>query len=181
MPAQTDSFGYNAAPTKQHGYNVALEYLKAHGPNETLKNKELHEKIDSLDTIHGRLKTIHNAISALTHEQKEHKKANFSSNAEVRAWIDELYAMNPKIFESGNEKTNADPDARYIFKDEEAIKVVTQALDGETKLLTVESNKILMEVQHKYSDSADLVRIIHDGIKAEAESIRALINGQKSH
>jgi hypothetical protein len=174
----------SASPT--HGYNLALECLKVHlqihGHRDSPKERELHDKIDVLDNVNKNIRTISNLMSALTHEQKLYKKADFSSNGEVKKWIDELYALNPKIFESGNEKSSDyDPNARYIFKDEESIKVVTQALDAETKMQSADANKILMEIQHAYSDRGDLMKMAQEGVKQDSEHLRSLVNALKPH
>lgn len=168
------------------GYNLGLECLKAHlkvhGHSASPKERELHDKIDVLDNVNKNIRTISDLMSALTHEQKLYKKADFSSNEEVKKWIDELYALNPKIFESGNEKgSDYDPKARYIFKDEESIKAVTQALDAETKMQSADANKILMEIQHAYSDRGDLMKMAQEGEKIHRDHLSSLVNALKPH
>jgi hypothetical protein len=162
------------------GYNIGMELNRSFEVYFEAKEKEIHERIGQYEGTNKRIRTLSDLMSALTHEQKNHKKANFSSNAEIRDCIDQIHSINPKIFESGNETNPPDVNARYIFKDEESIKAVLQALDAETKMQTVDANKFLMDLQQHYDELSQMMKMSHDGHKAIIEHINSVIHKQRA-
>lgn len=155
---------------KTRDHNLGKEVCNVYDRYFDLMEKRLHAHTDELEVVNQKMRHVATLMNALTHEQMEYKKANFSSNGEVRAAIDAIHEYNPTLFQKEN---------RYIFKDEESIKAALQALDAEMKMHPADANRLMMKITHLYDMRAQMTRHAQEVLKEGIDFIKSIIHKQR--
>jgi hypothetical protein len=102
----------------------------------------IHKLVRQLSHLNEQNKDLSALINGLT-RFKESGKADFSNDPEMRAFIDRIYEMNPKIF--GNQKA-------YAWNTEKQIDVLLSSLDSEVKAKVAEINQVTMFVNVRFDE-----------------------------
>ncbi len=148
------------------GYNLGLEMTQCYMKYFDAREVELNGLIDKLSASNNDIRMINDLVNKLTHGKKKDKKADFSSDEEMRNIIDRVYERNPSIF---------DDNKTYNFKSEDEIDTVLQGLDAELKMLAADLNENLMKINNKYEDRSQMTENARQVLKEAEDHIASII------
>ena len=122
--------------------HLGLAFLSMQNRAHEINEAKINVMINQLTRLNAINKDLSDLTCALT-ACKESGKADFTQDSDLKAIIDRLYEVNPKIF--NNQKT-------YSWNSANQIDVVLSALDAEVKTKISETNQVTMMVHLRFDE-----------------------------
>jgi hypothetical protein len=144
--------------------NLGLAFIHMQAKAFDITEERIHKLIKQLSHLNAINKDLSSFINAVT-RNKESGKADFSADPDMRAVIDRIYEVNPKIF--GNEKV-------YAWSGEKQLDVLLSSLDAEVKTRIAEINQVTMFINVRFDERvqfAENSRKVMDMLIRHCESI----------
>lgn len=148
-------------------YNLGFEFVKLLDHSFDITENRIKELLDQFSTLNKELKDLSDLINTLT-ACKEEGVADFSGDEEMRAIIDRIYAINPRIF-------SGDTEPRYVWNTEKQIDITLQSLDAEVKAKTAEVNQVTMLINVRYDERTQGTEVAKKGVDMWSNFEKAII------
>lgn len=146
--------------------NLGLAFVQMQAKAFDLTEERIHKLVKQLSHLNAINKDLSNFINAIT-RNKESGKADFSNDADMKATIDRLYEVNPKIF--GNEKI-------YAWSGEKQLDVLLSSLDAEVKTKIAEINQVTMFINVRFDERVQTSENARKGVDMDSKSKESIIS-----
>ena len=165
------------APAKKavkEGYkdpNLGLAFILMQAKAFDITEERIHKLVKQLSHLNAINKDLSNFINGVT-RNKESGKADFTNDADMRATIDRLYEVNPKIF--GNEKV-------YVWNGEKQLDVLLSSLDAEVKTKIAEINQVTMFISVRFDERGQFSQIALKSVDMESKGKESMVAKQSKN
>lgn len=149
-------------------YNLGLAAIQVHDRFEQYQNQKIQENREKVNQLTEQLETLKNLLAKINSDRKGGKDLDYKDDADARALIEAIIAINPNLTEAG----------KYAWKGDE-IDLLVDNLNNETKSLTNKINPLMMEVTSLIEGRNRVTTIASDCEREHKEGMRSFVRGQR--